>query len=562
MIERGHPDLKSSHHTTHSITPSLSHTYSQKKSKHQYEHNSDDASDDEEGDPNQGHSKRHSHHQPADNRHYHENNSRHDSLHADMKMVSHVLRNAQSKANQSFDLIHTPEVIIDSNHKPDINLAEVDQIRALSRKNNQVSAALSEIHSDTHAEIEKIRSSAVQSPHDIIGRYATMLKNNLETPQKSLSNELFSWLFCECFNGFRNSFPGQCVVILLLLFFYCFGLSLFLIQLQIIEECDANLIPLHVGGYEGPTDSCAGISAQCVIDGTITTFKAYIQFRTAAYILLLIPFLYIPFRIIYNMESAIDNSNRLVRELVVEASNDVEEMLGQTADNSEANIAKRLKEFEDKKNQNDLTFLVQNLRDNVKNMSNEGHERCLIALFFFFHFLIGIFSMILDGCLYTRASSMSSGTNDPCYLAQQAANQMGPSALTGFQFLGFYQLMLGCLFQILMLCYMCIQITVNINKQAEIRLRQLHTELSNVQTSTANRIRTNQSITAAEHSKFLEQAGLLYKRGGYGQRSSSNDWRGDGGDYGDGNGYGDGNDGWGGDGDGYDNGGGSRHERW
>ena len=183
-------------------------------------------------------------------------------------------------------------------------------------------------------------------------------------------------------------------------------------------------------------------------------------------------------------------------------------------------------------------------------MSNEGHERCLIALFFFFHFLIGIFSMILDGCLYTRASSMSSGTNDPCYLAQQAANQMGPSALTGFQFLGFYQLMFGCLFQILMLCYLCIQITVNINKQAEIRLNQLQAEFSNVEVNTLNRIHTNVSIAAAKNETLFTRAQSL--TGGYDQ---NNGW-GNGGNNGYGGWDGDGNDGWGRnqDRDGYDGG--------
>jgi len=264
-----------------------------------------------------------------------------------------------------------------------------------------------------------------------------------------LEDRLFGWLPAGYDKTFKDSccksFACFCVF---LLGPYCFGFSMFAILNQQITLWDTGLSnPSLIKG----NISCAGMATQCTFGGQFINFKAYVQYRLAAYVMLLIPFMYIPFMTVMDISNTAMKVWETIRAPVKspQKQNKPVQVLRDREETFAANGSRR-------------EFTRKQTLHNWRNYSSSDHEYMLLRLFGVFHIILGIFSLAFDILV-----AMANVENQlPCKILNDNLGKLatGPEWLT-IRFIGLYSTITGTLYLAMTFAYMYNQYAVSLQRQ-------------------------------------------------------------------------------------------------
>ena len=285
------------------------------------------------------------------------------------------------------------------------------------------------------------------------------IQKKLGSLRWNLQEDLFAWTRCggDCFFDEKSSTCIVPIAIAVMLGGYGFGLSLFIIHLQTMNFCDSDMTTLDkiAKNNEQKLISCKDWASECQIYGTSINFKQYLQYRTAAYILLLIPFLYIPF---------------MITVFINHSVSDIVKMLVNTLDpdpqDSETTILreklKAKKSLYDAKENHQLRFgdLKNMTVDILKRMDRDGHSSVLLLLFFLFHGVMGGVSLYFDGSVFVTVSDGKNDNMGKCERYQRQLydmQHMSGNITLNIRFLSMYQLIAGIGLACITLLYMLVQ---------------------------------------------------------------------------------------------------------
>ena len=219
--------------------------------------------------------------------------------------------------------------------------------------------------------------------------------------------------------------------------------------MQIIAQCEGEIMPLSLKN----SSSCKGWADKCFVVQGVASFQRYVQYRVIAYILLLIPFLHMPFVVVLNMnrevQGVIDILSRLVNQ---HEWYDFDGLKPKSSDE----LQEELTRLKDSKAANNLKAFRENGAELMKNLSKEGHETITSVLFFIFHFVFGVFSMLLDGSLFVL---MDKGNDPACIALNERAQLMADPHLADFRVLSLYSLIAGCVFSVICIMYLVDQLS-------------------------------------------------------------------------------------------------------
>ena len=111
------------------------------------------------------------------------------------------------------------------------------------------------------------------------------LKAKVGSLSFNFRHDLFAWTECctECFMKPDDGKPALCALVMMVVL-YGFGIALFFLHLQYNQYCEDNLTTI---GANAVNVTCAGWTEECRLWGTTISLKAYLQYRAAAYVLLL-----------------------------------------------------------------------------------------------------------------------------------------------------------------------------------------------------------------------------------------------------------------------------------
>jgi len=318
------------------------------------------------------------------------------------------------------------------------------------------------INADTDRSItqdQELINLANGTPQERLEKVVKVIKNTILSIPFDVQNDLFQWTqylpFCDCCyerpdpqheNGCMKQYGGCCTSLLLLILFYCFGLSLFLVQAQGISNCESGLVNpnAHLNV------SCRGLAYECQVMPGVFSFRDYITFRILAYISLLTPFLYMPFTVILYVNMQASKISDMLEAIL-------EPDLGALQQDAQRKAERdgKLKDltFRDP-SVSRLSIMREYIYDELKIMNKEGHNAWVFRLFVVFHVLFGMLSITLDGYF---AKMTQNGMDTACSNLQNGILSTTDPNLTHFGFLGIYQLIFGCFYFIVTLLYLIIQ---------------------------------------------------------------------------------------------------------
>jgi hypothetical protein len=324
----------------------------------------------------------------------------------------------------------------------------------------------------------------------VMGDQTTMINDTVEDVSKltqgvtyHCKEDLLGWMR-DCWpcgraldQAILQSSLASGFVIVVLFTIYGLGISMFLLQLQFIGECEADLVILgNVNAKLGTQEQvnveeakkkmgtllCKGLAEQCRLDGTFVNLKQYIQYRVAAYILLLVPFLYIPFMVITFTDSALRKITHQIKGLRIDDESDA--YLERQLEKSKKKMNASRPLIRDEESNMDMDRRLGNygagdiktvIGDLVLSMDKDQHSLVLNVLFFLFHGVMGGVSLYYDGTLFiTMRGEPSEG---PCHQYEDRAvlgKGNPPEKLLRLETLSGYQLIMGSILAFVMLCYL------------------------------------------------------------------------------------------------------------
>jgi hypothetical protein len=306
--------------------------------------------------------------------------------------------------------------------------------------------------------------------------------------------DLFAWTRAPCSDWFFEEgsswYTGPCAIILML-FLYGFGVALFFMHLQYMSYCDEDKTTLekankaiaatvaNANGTKVLLSSCSGWAAECKLYGTTLYLKDYLQYRAAAYILLLVPFLYIPFMVITSV-------NHSVADIIQMLMNAMEsDPTTQSVQKQKQKLQEKKDRFDamdaDKFNMREMGHLVGDI---MQRMDYDGHSWVLLLLFFLFHGVMGGISLFYDGSLYVTMAEHDD--NQKCARYQTRLNELseGAKVITmDLKFLAMWQLIWGIVLGVVTVTYLLVQCrTVMLHRARSNYTQALDNHTNNMQT--------------------------------------------------------------------------------
>ena len=287
---------------------------------------------------------------------------------------------------------------------------------------------------------------------------ANTIKEKLANITYSLKQTLFGWTSDCCGDYWGSCFLGDpkddtkiawgyYFAIALMLATFGVGVSLVGLQLQMVANCDDNLGAIQdleqnvktamAQQAKNPNASvpvslpvsCKGWADQCLLVGTTLNLKQYLQYRMGAYVLLLLPFLYLPFMIILYMSATVTDITNLLSSMILNQFQDAySEQHRESNEKRSQRDPKKLFSGEER----DISGALSRM---VARMDKEGHSMVLNMLFFFFHGIMGGVALFYDASLYMTVNTSDDG-GKMCKQYQDHINSMNKSQLTlDFRFL-------------------------------------------------------------------------------------------------------------------------------
>ena len=282
------------------------------------------------------------------------------------------------------------------------------------------------------------------------------LKEDLFDIDNKIEDRIFGWMPWgwgdSCKNSSYNFLP--CTSLLILVALYVVGMGSFLLTSQRISICEQELVPLSSTNF-----TCKGLAATCAVSGTFSNFKVYIEYRLAAFIMLLVPFLYIPYMTIMEISFT---AKKLWETMGIRHS--VDSGGNQTKFEEFENTLRKSRRDTISKGgyRGDAYLAMETTKHTLLNLSSSGHEKMLLTLFLIFHIIWGGFSIALDG----SAMFMNMADNAPCGKLQKALNELSSEPKFNIQDAAKYKLGLGCFFFVLTLIFMFYQWGVTMHRVA------------------------------------------------------------------------------------------------
>jgi hypothetical protein len=270
------------------------------------------------------------------------------------------------------------------------------------------------------------------------------LKSKLGSLVYNCQEDLFAWTRCwggECF--FQEGTGGYwtAFVMLLMLFLYGFGIALFFVHLQYMTHCNDGLTTISKAKETGGNlTSCEGWASECKLHGTTLFLKDYLQYRAAAYVLLLIPFMYIPFMAITFVNQSVSD---IVTMLVdtMETNRDSESVV-QIKSKLEAERDRYKAMQTNRLSAEDMGVLMRGI---LRRMDRDGHSSVLLLLVFLFHGLMGGVSLYYDGSLFVTVDGFRNDDNKKCERYQNRLYEMAKKneVSLDLKFLAMWSMLVG-----------------------------------------------------------------------------------------------------------------------
>lgn len=359
-------------------------------------------------------------------------------------------------------------------------------------------------------EIEKLSRAAMGKDEDELRHTLNTVTSHLSNVSYNIKKELFSWVGCGFDEYFEKSNLHASIAILLMIFFYVFGLLQFTFQMQIISECDADMISVHdvlsAGSNTGQQAittpiSCKGWADECiVIEGSHLTFKGYIVYRIIAYLLLLVPFMYMPFVVIATLDGTIAKVANIINVLTTKRKNQGEDgsegFLLEEDDPEEPEAPQRQRfKSNPKEITNRTAYVSENLAAVLQDIKREGHEFLTQVMFLVFHGGLGIFSIVADTYLVLMVIGNVEMSPVCMNLKLKAQDFSGGQLFTDWKFVGYWQLITGCVFMVMVIWYSSNQCFFCLHKRVEKIETKKHQQNMDEHARNLNRRRHRQTIT-------------------------------------------------------------------
>jgi hypothetical protein len=321
---------------------------------------------------------------------------------------------------------------------------------------------------DASARTRKLEAALNGTQEERLHEAFEALHDKLGSLVYNCHEDLFAWTRAPCSDWFFEEgsswYTGPCAIILMI-FLYGFGVALFFMHLQYMTYCDEDKTTLekankaiaatvaNANGTKVLLTSCSGWASECKLYGTTLYLKDYLQYRAAAYILLLVPFLYIPFMVITSV-------NHSVADIIQMLMNAME------SDPTTQSVQKQKQKLQDKKDRFDAMdadkFNMQEMGhlvgDIMQRMDYDGHSWVLLLLFFLFHGVMGGISLFYDGSLYVTMAEHDD--NQKCARYQTRLNELSEGAKVismDLKFLAMWQLIWGIVLGVVTVTYLLVQ---------------------------------------------------------------------------------------------------------
>jgi ABC-type multidrug transport system fused ATPase/permease subunit len=311
---------------------------------------------------------------------------------------------------------------------------------------DEASAVLAERAANQLA--DNLAGSKAKGLHDAL----MQLKVKVGSLSFNFRHDLFAWTECftGCFMKDDDGKPALCALVVMVIL-YGFGITLFFMHLQYNQYCEDNLTTI---GANAANVSCAGWADECRIWGTTFSLKAYMQYRAAAYVLLLLPFLYMPYMVLVSINQMVTN---IVGTLVDLAETDDEKKYTTYVKQQNQKRLEQAEEFQsrekDMRYYGDTVKLVGTI---LSQMDKDGHNQVVLLLFFLFHGVMGAVSLYFDGSVYMTLKNHDD--DKKCERYQKRLEEMAPDTLPiSIEFLTMWHLSLGSVWMLVTLSYLLVQ---------------------------------------------------------------------------------------------------------
>jgi hypothetical protein len=295
------------------------------------------------------------------------------------------------------------------------------------------------------------------------------LKEDLFDIDNKIEDRIFGWMPWgwgdSCKNSSYNFLP--CTSLLILIGLYVVGMGSFLLTSQRISICEQELVP-----RSNMNLSCKELATSCAVSGSFSNFKVYVEYRIAAFIMLLVPFLYIPYMTIMEISFT---AKKLWETMGIRHS--IDSGGHQTKfEKFENTLHKSRRDTIEKGGyKGDAYLAMETTKHTLLNLSSSGHEQMLLLLFLVFHIVWGGFSIALDA----SAMFMNMDHNAPCGRLQKALNELSSAPKFNIQDAAKYNFGLGIIFFVLTLIFMFYQWGVTMHRVAfkrKEKKRNLHAQ--------------------------------------------------------------------------------------
>lgn len=265
-----------------------------------------------------------------------------------------------------------------------------------------------------------------------------------------LEDRLFGWLPFGLNESFKTAHwcAPFCTFLIFILGPYCLGFAMFAILNQQITLWDQGLINPSLA----KNINCAGAAVDCKFGEGFLNFKTYVQYRVAAFAMLLIPFMYIPFMIIMDISNTAmkvwetvrqpNQASQLARNYI-RVSNNVQETFDMNGDRR--------------------TFTRKQTFQNCLSCSSSGHEYGLLVLFFVFHVVLGSISITFDILV-----AMKDVENDAkCKILDDHLGEIVENDFDiKIHFIGLYSCIVGCFYLAMTMYCMYRQYSISLARKS------------------------------------------------------------------------------------------------
>lgn len=449
-------------------------------------------------------------HKPSYSRRNRRGEQQHIKEHSDLAL-GHADDGQKNSSNQRISswlmAAKPPQLAADNGYKSPANTGAVAVQPTVSPS---VAATMGSVPSEFQADFADLKAKDLVSK--LVGSDADNLRDALQNLKKKVGSlsfnfrhDLFAWLdWClPCCVDDSNIYPPLCAMMVMLLL-YGFGIATFFLHLQYNSYCDQNLTTIG----SGVKTSCMGWADECRVWGTTISLKAYLQYRAAAYVLLLLPFLYMPYMVLVSI-------NQMVTDIIGTLVDTLEPDEGKRFDSvynkqigaklDRANKIKENKDWEVVKLNETFTLVG----DIMSQMDRDGHDRVVLFLFFIFHGVMGGISMYFDLSVYLTLKEHDS--DQKCARYQNRLNAMAEAAkgmTMSLEFLSMWHFLTGLVWMILTVCYLLIQCRRNLANQASNRYARMQEMLQKKQEGVLRKNLAHRAA-AAEINNYYTQMDAL-----------------------------------------------------